>query len=242
MPQQVPRLLAVFAVAVTALFVMRQKLIPDTFGAVGHYRAAAVESLAVRPVKYAGYQACEACHPELAEKRLSGNHRGVACETCHGPAATHAGDPAGAKPVVPDTRQFCVTCHAYNPSRPTGFPQIDAVAHNFPKPCTECHDPHAPVPPVVPGECSACHAQIWRQKAVSHHAQLLCTTCHEAGEGHKTSPRTMRPTKPMAREFCGACHASAVRAADRVPQIDLAAHGMPYLCCQCHYPHYPETR
>ena len=110
--------------------------------------------------------------------------------------------------------------------------------------CKDCHDPHAPVPPVVPGECSACHAQIWRQKAVSHHAQLPCTTCHEADAVHKMNPRAARPTKPTNREFCGSCHASAARpsAAAQAPQIDLASHGVPYLCWQCHYPHYPETR
>jgi hypothetical protein len=241
MPQQIPRLVLVFAVAVVGLLVVRRRLIPETFGAVGHYRGAAVAAIAARPVKYAGYQACETCHQELAAKRLSGNHRGVGCETCHGPAAAHVEDIA-IKPQVPDTREFCVTCHAYNPSRPTGFPQIDPAAHNYPQACRDCHDPHAPVPPIVPGQCSACHAQIWRQKAVSHHARLPCTTCHEADQRHKSDPRSIRPTKPSAREFCGKCHAQGPQAAKTIPQIDLANHGAPYLCWQFHYPHYPESR
>jgi len=242
MPQQVPRLVVAFSVVVAVLLVARRRLLPETFGDRGHYRAAAVDSIAARPIKYAGHQACAVCHDELAAKRLGGNHRGVTCETCHGPAATHVEQPVDVKPTVPDTRAFCVTCHAYNPSRPTGFPQIDPSVHNYPQPCTDCHDPHAPVPPVVPAECSACHAGIWRQKALSHHTRLLCTTCHEADERHKSNPRAVRPTKPLAREFCGTCHASAAPEAAKVPQIDLATHGAPALCWQCHYPHYPETR
>ena len=240
MPQQVPRLLLVFALALLALFVVRRVLVPDTFGDIGHYRAAAVKEIAARPIKYAGRAVCETCHGPIAEKRLAGNHRGVGCETCHGPAAAHVASPIDVKPTIPNTREFCVTCHAYNPSRPTGFPQIDASAHNFPMPCKDCHDPHAPVPPVTPGECSACHAQIWRQKALSHHSQLPCTTCHQVQEGHKTTPRAVRPTKPRSRELCGTCHASG--AAGGPPQIDLATHGAPYMCWDCHYPHFPETR
>jgi len=241
-PQQVPRLLAVFSLVVGGLLVMRGRLIPETFGDVGHYRAAAVDSIAARPIKYAGHSACADCHDVVAEKRLSGNHRGVTCETCHGPAAAHVDGPMDVKPTVPDTRQFCVTCHAYDRSRPTGFPQIDPAAHNYPQACRDCHDPHAPVPPVVPQECSACHARISHQKAVSHHTRLACTTCHEADERHKANPRAVRPTKPTSRAVCGNCHASAAKRAEQIPQIDLQSHGGPALCWQCHYPHYPEVR
>ncbi len=240
MPQQVSRLLIVFSVAVVALLVARRLLIPPTFGEVGHYRAAAVDSIAARRVRYAGYQACEACHRPMAEKRLNGNHRGVACETCHGPAEAHVAAPLDTKPIVPKTREFCVTCHAYNPSRPTGFPQIDPVTHNPMIECKVCHDPHAPVPPVVPEQCGACHGQIARQKALSRHAGLQCTVCHQAPDEHKTNPRAVRPTKPGTREFCGACHASGIQGS--IPQIDIKQHGAPYMCWQCHYPHYPETR
>ena len=240
MPQQVPRLVIVFSLALALLLGARRVLIPATFGEYGHYRAAAADSIAARPIKYAGRQACEECHTEQAEARLAGNHRGVGCETCHGPSAAHVDSALDVKPTIPDTREFCVTCHAYNASRPTGFPQIEPGRHNFPKPCKECHDPHAPVPPVTPGECSACHAQIERQKSLSHHAELACTVCHEAPEAHKNSPRSVRPTKPRTRELCGTCHASG--AADGPPQIALESHGVPYMCWDCHYPHYPETR
>jgi hypothetical protein len=130
-------------------------------------------------------------------------------------------------------------CHAYDRSRPTGFPQINPASHNPDLPCITCHNPHDPVPPEVPQECSACHAQIARTKAVSRHASLACTTCHEVSEQHKVSPRSALPGKPQTREFCGQCHAGGAGDSP-VPQIDLATHGSHYLCWQCHYPHMPE--
>lgn len=234
-------MLIVFALGAAALIAARYYFVPETFGELGHYRAAAVESLAVRPVKYAGHQECALCHGTIAAKRLESHHRGVACEVCHGPAAAHVAAPLDVKPPAPRGREFCVLCHAYNPSRPTGFPQIDSVAHNPLTPCMECHDPHQPEPPVVPEECSACHGQIARQKAVSHHVSLACTVCHTTPIGHKTAPRTVRPTKPTERAFCAACHARDAQSPPRIPRIDAASHGEEYRCWQCHYPHFPET-
>ena len=241
MPQQVPRLAAVFIVAIAALIGARAVLIPDTFGDLGHYRAAAVDSIKAHPKKYAGHQECSLCHSPIAEKRVAANHRGVTCEVCHGPAAQHTTAPMDIKPSAPRERDLCPQCHEYNPSRPTGFPQIDPVAHNPMMPCITCHDPHAPEPPVVPEECSACHRQIASEKAVSHHTALPCTLCHQAPEEHKVSPRAIRPTKPVDRSFCGSCHAQDASSTPVIPQIDLQTHGEPYVCWQCHYPHHPES-
>jgi len=202
-PQQVPRLAAVFAVAIVGLLVARSLLVPDTFGDVGHYRAAATDSIAAHEMKYAGHQECSLCHRPIADQRMESNHRTVACEVCHGPAAEHVAAPLDVKPDAPRERGFCPLCHAYNPSRPTGFPQIDPVAHNPRMPCAGCHDPHAPEPPIPPTSCGACHGQISSQLTVSHHAGLDCTTCHEAPEQHRLTPRQVRPTKPADRSFCG---------------------------------------
>jgi len=170
---------------------------------------------------------------------VSSGMKKVDCESCHGPAASHAANPIESKPSIPAEREFCLRCHSYNPARPSGFPQIDPEEHNSPIPCATCHEPHAPVTPVTPGSCTACHGQIERQKAVSHHASLACTTCHQSPDEHKDNPRAVRPTKPTERAFCGTCHTSGD---DRyVPQVDLGNHNPRYVCWQCHYPHFPET-
>jgi hypothetical protein len=240
MPQQVPRLIAVFVVAIGALVLARGFLVPETFGEFGHYRAAAADSIAARPVKFAGSRVCAACHGAIDTRRVAGNHRGVACEVCHGPAASHASAPMAGKPPIRRERALCLLCHAFNPSRPTGFPQVDSLTHNTRIPCMTCHAPHNPEPPVTPRECSACHGGIDRQKVTSHHATLECTTCHDAPETHRQNPRAVRPTKPTDRAFCGGCH-SGMPAGGVIPQVDVNRHGQPYLCWQCHYPHHPEA-
>ena len=241
-PEQVHRLAAVFAVAVVALIAARTLLVPATFGEYGHYRAAAVDSIAVRAVRFAGRQECEDCHDDIAAERVAGHHRTLTCEVCHHPGQAHVEDPMNVLPEPPDEgRAFCPVCHAYNPSRPTGFPQIDPASHNPRKPCVQCHDAHAPEPPHAPDECSACHRSIARQKALSHHVDLPCTTCHTTPTQHKVTPLAVRPSKPTERSFCAQCHDSTKPKIEDAPQIELDAHYPRYLCWQCHYPHYPET-
>jgi hypothetical protein len=240
MPQQVTRLLVLFVLLGSALVLGRHYFIPETFGDLGRYRAAAINDVSDHEKKYAGHQECALCHSDVASLRASSHHAGVSCEVCHGPAANHVAAPMENKPTIPIGREACILCHEFNPSRPTGFPQVNPIAHNPQSACTNCHNPHAPEPPVTPEECSACHGQIARQKSVSHHANLACTTCHEAPDEHKLSPRTVRPTRPTTRAFCGACHAQEGMGSLGIPQVSLSSHGEGYLCWQCHYPHFPE--
>lgn len=241
-PEQVQRLAIVGALIAGVVLVGRFFIIPSSLIAQDVHRAAAVEREVVRPVKFAGTAACEACHDDEAVKKAKGYHRNLACEGCHGASVKHTEDPSSVKPDAPRDRKFCPVCHAYDAARPTGFPQINPTAHNPVKPCIACHNPHDPVPPTTPRACSACHAQIERTKAVSSHALLACVTCHTVPELHKKAPRSARPSKPETRAFCGQCHAKEATRIKEAPRIDLPTHGAPYQCWQCHYPHLPEGR
>jgi hypothetical protein len=240
-PEQISRLAVVIAVLVGGVLVTRFVVIPASYFSPRVHRAATVKRELARPISFAGVATCRECHSDEYDTKSKGYHKGVACETCHGPAAAHADDPTNIKPYAPRDRKFCPVCHSYDASRPTGFPQINPTAHNPLKACIACHNPHDPVPPQVPQECSACHAQIARTKALSSHALLPCTTCHHASQQHKISPRSALPSKPETREFCGQCHATGASNPD-APKVDLATHGGPYVCWQCHYPHLPEGR
>jgi ribosomal protein S27AE len=239
--EQIQRLSVVIAVLVGVVLVVRFIAIPASYFSTRLHQASTVKREVMKPVSFAGMATCRECHADEYDTKAKGYHKGLACETCHGPAANHAEDPMSVKPYAPRDRNFCPKCHAYDRSRPTGFPQINPTIHNPLRPCITCHNPHDPVPPEVPHECSACHAQIARTKAVSSHALLPCTTCHVASEQHKISPRSALPTKPETREFCGQCHATGAPNPD-APKVDLASHGGSYLCWQCHYPHLPEGR
>jgi hypothetical protein len=240
-PSQLRSLLILFAILVAAFIIARHVFVPESFGEFGHYRAAAVDANASRPLHYAGSNACMDCHDDIFEQKSESFHKNVSCEVCHGPAVLHTEAPDEHELPAPRKRGYCTLCHGYNPSRPTGFPQIEPATHNPLKPCFECHDPHDPKPPHTPEQCSACHRNIAMTKAVSHHAQLQCTKCHDTPQEHKVKPLAFRPKKPSSRAFCGQCHARDADSPKNIPRIDLSNHHVGYVCWQCHYPHYPEA-
>lgn len=242
LPEQVKRLSVIAVILIVVFILVRSELVPDDFGEIGHYRKEAIFEAISLDMKYAGQQVCVECHDDVAETKSEGYHKDVNCEVCHGPAANHAEAPDEFLPEAPKNRELCPVCHEYLPSRPTGFPQIVTASHNPVKACKTCHEPHNPVPPETPQQCSACHAEISRVKAISHHANLSCITCHEVPENHKLDPRTILASKPIKREFCGTCHEQESKAEEGIPQIILSEHESRYVCWQCHYPHMPEAR
>ena len=139
------RLVAVFLLGFASFAVVRSLLVPKTFGEYGHYRGAALGEIAAKPISYAGHQACETCHADVADTKSHGKHTHVNCEACHGPLSKHAEDPMALKPVLPDTTVICARCHQKNIAKPAGFPQVDAPEHSSGMPCKTCHTPHSPV-------------------------------------------------------------------------------------------------
>jgi len=241
-PQQIVSLAILFAILLAGLIVARIILIPKSFGKYGHYRADAVEEIMALDINYAGAQVCEECHDDIAEVKNRSNHRNVSCEVCHGPAVKHTEAPDEYTPGAPRERGYCPLCHGYDPSRPTGFPQIITELHNPGKPCMTCHNPHNPILPHTPEECSACHREIANTKKVSPHESLECTTCHDVPSEHLTTPRFAMAKKPMNRAFCGQCHDKNADSSKEIPRIDLRTHNERYMCWDCHYPHHPEAR
>lgn len=240
-PDQIIRLFIVFSVMAVAIILLRAYVVPAKLKETGYQRTKTIEAVLAMKGSYSESEVCTECHEEINTKKRSGNHKFLACETCHGAGNAHAEDPGATSPPSPKGRVYCALCHAYDPARPTGFPQVATAAHNPMKACISCHDPHAPEPPEVPKECSACHGEISRTIAISPHVQLECITCHVVPTNHKTTPRAEKPTKPENREFCGKCHARDAKVKG-MPKVDMQTHGEKYLCWQCHYPHMPEVR
>jgi hypothetical protein len=237
-PEQIIRLLVVFLVLAGGMLLL-SFLLPPTLTEDALYTKAANERESAKTIRHAGSDVCATCHDEYTVVK-AGYHRNLSCETCHGPSGEHAEDPMEKNPRMPRLREHCARCHTYDPSRPTGFPQISPAAHNPLKPCVGCHNPHDPRPPTVPHECKACHAEIARTKALSPHVLLDCTTCHAVPDAHRETPRLVASTIPGDRAFCGKCHGED-SSVQNTPKIDLLVHGEKYLCWQCHYPHMPEV-
>jgi hypothetical protein len=240
-PEQIIHLSVVFAVFIVGIILIRAYAVPARLKESGYHRTKTIDSELLIKGSYSESEVCAECHDDINDRKRSGFHKFLACETCHGAGAVHAEDPGETSPPAPTGRVYCALCHAYDPARPTGFPQVTTMAHNPMKACISCHDPHAPKPPEAPKECSACHGEISRTKSISPHVQLECVTCHVVPKNHKTTPQAEKPTKPEKREFCGKCHARDAKVKG-TPGVDMKTHGEKYLCWQCHYPHMPEVR
>ena len=240
LPEQVIRLAIVSFLFFGTLITVRLFVVPAYLAASGVDGVGAEAQEKAREVRFAGAPACGECHPDLYDIVAEGNHRTVSCEVCHGANQKHVDDPESVQPGAPRGRDFCPVCHAYNQSRPLGFPQINPSTHNPMVPCIECHSPHDPVPPEAVHGCDACHGKISRTKAVSPHAQIECTVCHPGPDSHAENPRVVKPEIPRDRAVCGACHGedSDNRFA---PKVSMETHGKKYVCWQCHYPHMPEV-
>jgi uncharacterized CHY-type Zn-finger protein len=138
------RLAVLFAVGLLVFGVARAALVPKDFGALGHYRAGAIDDARARPIAYAGQKACADCHADAVELRAAARHKGIACESCHGPLAKHADDPGAMTPKRPEARPLCVHCHAANTGKSKRYPIVDVKDHAGDNDCISCHKPHNP--------------------------------------------------------------------------------------------------
>lgn len=143
--EHVLRVTVVFAVGLLAFLVVRSLFVPEDFGQQGFYRTGALAENRVRPIRYAGRDACSDCHGDIVESRKGSRHERIACESCHGPLAWHAsGEAPEKKPERPDTRATCIRCHDARAGKPKAYPQVDVTNHSLEGPCTGCHQPHHP--------------------------------------------------------------------------------------------------
>ncbi len=137
-------ILVVFAIVFAAV---RAVVIPDSFGKYGHYRGDSLEENKNLPLVYSESSACKDCHALHFKDWSENQHKGVNCETCHGPALNHVESPTAIKPIAETSKELCRRCHAFMASRPSGFPQVDFETHNPGKKCRSCHNPHIPFKP-----------------------------------------------------------------------------------------------
>jgi hypothetical protein len=151
----IKRVFALLIIAGIMGFVVRQLLLPATFGALGHYRAESLKDILELKQVYRGKAACAPCHDNynILEKDV---HNGTQCENCHGPGNIHIAQietvlkQNNLKPTesgkyakealkviskemaqMPKeyTLEGCLYCHRKLASRPSDFAQIDPKEH-----------------------------------------------------------------------------------------------------------------
>jgi hypothetical protein len=146
LPPQIKHLLPAFLVFIFLFLLGRHLIIPDTFGDLGHYRAASLEDNADKDLQYAGHETCADCHDDIADGKAAGVHRSVTCETCHGPGLAHTDNMEASSIKVPEGRDHCGLCHGMVTGRDKAtITQINLEEHNTENEnCTDCHNPHQP--------------------------------------------------------------------------------------------------
>ena len=120
--------LALLLLGGVGFFVLRNFIVPDSFGVqhsyiYGYYRGAADAEQAALPTLYQGSSACVECHAKAAAVWTEGKHAGVPCEACHGICRAGKNE-AGEKPVADSSIEACKKCHAALLGRPAKFPQV----------------------------------------------------------------------------------------------------------------------
>jgi hypothetical protein len=143
MPPQVFRIVLLAAAIVMGYSVARFFLTPRSFGQYGWFRGDALTELRAREPVFAGRKACDECHSEVVQKLQKNQHKGLACEGCHGAGQIHSDDPRKDN-IDKSDYGVCVRCHEANVSRPKWHKQIVSKTHYAGSKCTECHVPHSP--------------------------------------------------------------------------------------------------
>ena len=138
------RLAALFAAGVLVFGIARAEMVPKGFGRLGHYRPSAIDDVKAMPLRHAGQAACAVCHTDIVDLRGKARHKGIACESCHGPLAAHADGTDERKPVRPAATPLCIHCHAANTGKSKRYPTVDIREHAGAETCLSCHKPHDP--------------------------------------------------------------------------------------------------
>ena len=228
----VRRVVGVLAILLIVGFTAQRALQPDTFGDLGHYRAASIGEMMVREPVHQGRSVCGTCHAEQHALNRKDVHWRVECEVCHGPGRDHVDYHSGQQgraalagrtgaEVMPTTYTLdgCLLCHRKLRARPVDFAQVDPLEHYaFLKvtdpatPCIECHAPHEPLFLQEPVHEARIHPVIFE-----------CRDCHESAPDadHRAVPE--HPTIFV----CADCHPSVAH--------DFTKHEHAFLrCTACH--------
>ncbi|NOY40944.1 MAG: hypothetical protein GXP26_03780 [Planctomycetes bacterium] len=151
------------------LFV-RSKMIPESFGQYGPYRATAMTDLAALPSRFQADATCLECHEDVGEERAEAVHITVRCVHCHGLGEEHivqarkaaessdvSIDPASdwdgdfmtkIDLYITKDRATCLACHESVVGMPEDFQKIDVAEHLEEMGAGEPEDPET---------CFECH-------------------------------------------------------------------------------------
>lgn len=144
-------LLCLLTAGGTGIYFARERMIPETYGDIGSYRAAALDELASRPSVLQADSTCLKCHTNVGEERAETLHKAVRCTHCHGLGREHVAEatkaaqsPGTSIPpakawdgdfrtsidlYVTKDKAICLSCHEAVVGMPKAFHKINSKAH-----------------------------------------------------------------------------------------------------------------
>lgn len=216
--KDIKHLIRAFTLAILAVIiftVVRNLVVPKSFGKYGHYRADAVaEEMAKQPL-YQGADVYKKCYGDIYDKWADGKHKVVNCENCHEPGNIPITSPKsqwGTKTITINREQsLCLRCHLSLPARPGTLsaipqPQVNLEEHMKGKgkiACFKCHNPHYP-DLKREEEVEEKVANPVEKKVVSEVSRIVrkvyqdtCLVCHgKDGKGKTETSEFLDPNPP----------------------------------------------
>ncbi|MCH8047283.1 MAG: hypothetical protein IID44_26585 [Planctomycetes bacterium] len=166
---------------------LRGGMIPESFGRIGPYRAAALDEIAARPSVIMADSTCLKCHADVGEERADTLHTAVGCIHCHGLGRQHVAEARRAvdspdveiSPAkgwdgnfrtdidlyITKDRATCLACHQKVVGMPKEFKKIKGVPREFKWINVDEH--------------------LEDEEAEEPESRETCFECHE---GHNTEP------------------------------------------------------
>jgi len=159
----------------------------------------------------------------------------MGCESCHGPAAEHAANPAKIKPVTEIDDQVCGACHSRGMSPdghpfPATFRPGDTLTDHFTFTTAEAD--------VWPdGSARKNHMQYtdWQLGSTMNQPPTIkCVSCHEVHQSGNEPAQLVAPPN----DDCLQCHNDKKRVIEHTPFHDLPASKdeLEFFCSDCHMP------
>ena len=151
------RFAVILVLAGIGFLLVRSFLVPDSFGIHGTYkygfhRGESDKEQEALPALFRGADKCAQCHEEQNKSIMTGGHKEVTCEACHGVWQAHN---SKTKSVVKKdvSAEACMLCHQKLDARPNDFPQIETFEKHMKDQeqemeagisCIDCHSAHEP--------------------------------------------------------------------------------------------------
>ena len=155
----------------------QSRLVPETFGQQGPYRAAALDEIAAKPSVFLADAVCLKCHAEVGEERAESLHKAVSCFHCHGLGREHV---AQARKSAKSPGLSVAPAKKWDGNFMT---HIDLYITKDKATCLVCHEDTVGMPKDFKKINVAKHLE--EQEAEKPNSRESCFECHG---GHDTAP------------------------------------------------------